>query len=897
MKKLTMLLSVLLVLCTVICCVSVACTPDEPDLTGLNAAKDYLEAQLKDEATETPMDYTLPAMVKNQYGTYSITWTASVSSGDANGVSVGETKDGFTTINVNEKAEADIVYVLTATLADADGNTVAATFNRKVAKLNLISIADFIALPVGDTVYAIEGYVMASGADEATDYKGSFVVADSTGAIFSYEKKVVSVGDKVLVWGKRSVNAGVAQISTTALKIFEKNSQDYAEATPVELKADDIKLNDLSDAAMPGMTGKYYKITGATLTMSDDGYTNASYKGKQLLSLYVNEELEVAIADYYDEIVNVYGYVRGYKNGSYLTVQVTKIEYGGEGEFVAKTAEEKVAYEKEALSLDTIAYKGKTELPTKGSRFSAHVTISWALADNAVATLADNVLTIEELPAARTTLTLTATLTCGDVTDTATITVDVRETWATLENKVAGATIKTFAELEELVPNKNDITSDKFYTIGWVKEITNPKYGNMTLVDADENEFIVYGSYGHDGVVRFDKLPNKPEVGDVVVVYGKMKNYNGTKEMENANIMQINHKVCVDTADYVIASLSVSSKVSANFELDEKATWTVKEGTAITIEGTTANVTVTNEEQTVVLTATVTINEITKTKDFTVKVVPPAEITIEEALKADKGTVVVITGVVTGFKYEWDAEYGNCSPYIVDGTGKTIVVFRTTTNVKINDIIEVFGTIDEYYGVKQIAQQGSVVTITDTHTECTTFSDATCTEAPKCTICGADKVDGEALGHTDTDPADGFCDVCGADTSIIEETIAIVANAGTLAGDSLSISWASTNFNVVGEKGGSSTAIRTSDSDHFRIYASSNLRISAKATQGIVKVVITCTTADYATACASSLTTTGATAVADDTTVTVTVTEGTLAEIAFTATAQFRINEIVVSYK
>ncbi|MBQ9114640.1 MAG: hypothetical protein IJY07_01760, partial [Clostridia bacterium] len=701
---------------------------------------------------------------------------------------------------------------------------------------------------------------------------------------------------KVLVWGNRSVNAGVAQINTTEIKVLEANSSSYAEATATELKASDLDLTALNDAAMPGMTGIYYKVTGATLTLSDTGYTNANYKDKQLLSLYVNDAIEAAAADLYDETVNVYGYVRGYKNGTYLTMQVTKIEYGGEGEFVPKTAEQKVAYEKEALSLDTIAYAGETELPTKGSRYSAQVAISWALADNAVATLTDNVLNVASLPAERTTLTLTATITCGDVTDTATVTVDVRETWATLENKVEGATIKTFAELEALVPNKNDKTTDMFYTIGWVKEITNSKYGNMTLVDADEKEFIVYGSYGHDGEVRFDKLPNKPEVGDVVVVYGKMKNYNGTKEMENANIMQINHEVCVDTTEYVMTVISAEMKgsVSANFTLNEKATWTVKEGTAITIEGTTANVTVAKEEQTVVLTATVTINNVTDTKDFTVKVVPPAEITVKEALSAEEDTVVLIKGVVVGFYETWNSQFNNCSPWITDGTGK-IYVYHCTVNVAINDIVEVLGTISVYNSNNNIAQ-GATVTKVGTHT-CETYTDATCTEAPKCTICGADKVDGEALGHTDTDPADGFCDVCGADTSIIEETIAIAANAGTLAGDSLSISWASTNFNVVGEKGGSSSNIRTSDSDHFRIYQNSNLRISANATQGIVKVVITCTSEAYATACANSLTTTGATAAANGTTVTITVTEGTLAEIAFTATAQFRVNEIVVSYK
>ena len=865
-------------------CVSVfaACTPgnEEPDLTGLNNAKAYLEAQLRDVATETSADYTRPAALRNEQGSYTVAWSVNVTSG----VTVKEAVDGVVTIDVDEMATADIVYVLTATITDANGNTATVSFNHKVPKLNLISVADFIALETGDTVYAIQGYVMASGANE--DYAGSFVVADSTGAIFSYSKKIVNVGDKVLVWGNRSVNAGVAQINTTEIKVLEANSSSYAEATATELKASDLDLSALNDAAMPSMTGIYYKVTGATLTLSDTGYTNANYNDSQLLSLYVNDAIEEAAADLYDETVNVYGYVRGYKNGSYLTMQVTKIEYGGEGKFVPKTAEEKVAYEKGAISLDTIAYAGETELTTKGSRY-ATVAISWALADNAVATLTDNVLNVAALPAERTTLTLTATLTCGDVTDTATVTVDVRETWAALENKTT-ETLKTYTELAAVADDKNE-----YATIGWIVEIDNPKYGNVYIENADGEKFYVYGIYGHDGVVRFDKLPDQPEVGDVVVLKGEVTTYKDTPQLKNAWLLQVNDEVCVDTADYVIASLYVSGKVSANFELNEKATWTVKEGTAITIDGTTAKVTVTKEEQTVVLTATVTINEITKTKDFTVKVVPPAEITIAEALSAEADTVVVIKGVVVGFYQTWNEQYGNCSPWITDGTGK-IYAFRITENVAINDIIEVLGAISVYNNNNNIAQ-GATVTKVGTHT-CETYTDATCTAAPKCTICGADKVDGAALGHIDEN-TDGACDRCTADLSITEETIAIAANAGTLASDSLSISWASTNFNVVGEKGGSTSAIRTSDSDHFRIYKSSNLKISANATQGIVKVVITCTSADYATACANSLTTAGATAVADGKTVTVTVTEGTLAEIAFTASAQFRVSEIVVSYK
>ena len=50
MKKLITIVSVLLICVTAICAF-VACKEQEPDLTGLNAAKEYLETMLKDAAT------------------------------------------------------------------------------------------------------------------------------------------------------------------------------------------------------------------------------------------------------------------------------------------------------------------------------------------------------------------------------------------------------------------------------------------------------------------------------------------------------------------------------------------------------------------------------------------------------------------------------------------------------------------------------------------------------------------------------------------------------------------------------------------------------------------------------------------------------------------------------
>ena len=194
-----------------------------------------------------------------------------------------------------------------------------------------------------------------------------------------------------------------------------------------------------------------------------------------------------------------------------------------------------------------------------------------------------------------------------------------------------------------------------------------------------------------------------------------------------------------------------------------------------------------------------------------------------------------------------------------------------------------------YNGSRQVGA-GATAEIVGTH-ECSEYTDATCEVGPKCVICGA--VNGEALGHTEAN-AEGKCDRCGTDLSVAtaDETIAITAASGTCADPSVSISWAGEKFTVTAYKGTNNNNIRTSDSDHFRVYQGNDLKIAGT---GITKVVITAVNESYATVLAGSLTSAGATAVADGSNVVVTVTEGTLDEIAFTTTAQARINNIVVT--
>ena len=134
--------------------------------------------------------------------------------------------------------------------------------------------------------------------------------------------------------------------------------------------------------------------------------------------------------------------------------------------------------------------------------------------------------------------------------------------------------------------------------------------------------------------------------------------------------------------------------------------------------------------------------------------------------------------------------------------------------------------------------------------------------------------------------------VVGAITASAEDTtIKVTGNTGKLNG-STSISWTSGNYSVVNYKNTSSTAIRTSDSDHFRLYVGNKFTISGGA---MSKVVITCTGSSYLTSATKNTVNDGWTVSTSGTTVTYTATSGSLSELTITIGVQSRITSVVIT--
>lgn len=84
----------------------------------------------------------------------------------------------------------------------------------------------------------------------------------------------------------------------------------------------------------------------------------------------------------------------------------------------------------------------------------------------------------------------------------------------------------------------NAETTEVYKVKGKVVSVPNTTYGNIYIEDEQGNRLYLYGLYDQAGK-RYDGMTNPPKVDDNVVVYGKIKNYNGTTvEIMNAILVE-----------------------------------------------------------------------------------------------------------------------------------------------------------------------------------------------------------------------------------------------------------------------------------------------------------------------------------------------------------------------
>ena len=116
--------------------------------------------------------------------------------------------------------------------------------------------------------------------------------------------------------------------------------------------------------------------------------------------------------------------------------------------------------------------------------------------------------------------------------------------------------IITIAEAIEIAKAAGqDGTTERYYIVGTVKTLSNPGYGEMTLMD-ETGEIYVYGTYSHDGVLKYSEMTDKAVAGDLVLLHCILSTYNDQPQVKNARLIDYKHvEVEIDPSEYPVATI------------------------------------------------------------------------------------------------------------------------------------------------------------------------------------------------------------------------------------------------------------------------------------------------------------------------------------------------------
>ena len=138
----------------------------------------------------------------------------------------------------------------------------------------------------------------------------------------------------------------------------------------------------------------------------------------------------------------------------------------------------------------------------------------------------------------------------------------------------------TIAEALELCGEAGNITSERYYIRAIVESVTNPQSGAMVIKD-ETGSIPVYGTYSADGAIGYAEMTEKPYKGDEVLLHCILQNYNGTKEVKNARLIEfVSNQGKVDESAY--SEMTIEDARNA------------EEGALVKVEGVVAQITYAN---------------------------------------------------------------------------------------------------------------------------------------------------------------------------------------------------------------------------------------------------------------------------------------------------------------
>ena len=282
-------------------------------------------------------------------------------------------------------------------------------------------------------------------------------------------------------------------------------------------------------------------------------------------------------------------------------------------------------------------------------------------------------------------------------------------------NIIQGLPIVSAATCKEIIEGPDSKT---YLVTGVVTSITNTKYGNWYLED-ETGSIYIYGTLDEKGKTE-NFLSWGLEVGDEVTVEGPKKTYNGTVELVNVAVVEINKSlVKVDSTEnaqlpieggefvaYVTCKgegLSVDIPADAESWLSISSIQTVGTNSVVTFK---AEANTLGDRET-----TLTFSTTDGTKNYTSQTMLSQEgsileVSIAEFLAAEVGnTLYRLSGVVTSISDDTSGKL-----YLSDFSGETYVykiADFADSGVKEGDIITIVGKRAAYNGSPQVG--GSVL--------------------------------------------------------------------------------------------------------------------------------------------------------------------------------------------
>lgn len=393
----------------------------------LEAAKAYLKSIYQDLPTVTASDFKRTSVVAVDGTTYNVEWTVEVAD-NAVSIEKGETE---ATIKINvEKPAADIPYVLKATIKAPDGQTTELTFNYTIPAYKEMTFADYMKAEAGAPVM-VKGVVSAIIAKSRGNSNNSIYLQDKDGGYYIYGLESdpttdlkIEVGMTVMATGEKDIYNGTHEVKNAIVEIVDSNK---SEVTPIDLTEAFKNASDLKAESLVGIQGAVATIKGVEITgisPSNDSYymfklgNNETYIRISSSSCPLTADEQKTFIDTYNanllKSATATGIVSVY-DGKFYLIPATVDAYKDFAD-VERSDADKIAAEKDTLSIpDKFAVDKEIDLTLQGKSFE-DVKIAWT-SDNAQAVIKDGKLKIT-LGDSEQTVKITATLTCGEATET-----------------------------------------------------------------------------------------------------------------------------------------------------------------------------------------------------------------------------------------------------------------------------------------------------------------------------------------------------------------------------------------------------------------------------------------------------------------------------------------------